>query len=75
MVFTCNLCGSQSNEWVYVERHCSNCCQIRRIIELYSVDKVLETLRYVYLRDEEEKVNNRTENHYYLRSKESNEKK
>lgn len=69
MVFTCNLCGHQSNEWLYVERHCSKCCQIRRIIELYSVDKVLESLRFVYLRDEEQKIKNREKHHYNLRNK------
>ncbi len=74
-MFSCNLCGGQSGEYVYVERHCSKCVQIRRIISLYSVDKVLETLRYVYLRDEEEKVENRTEHNYKLRSRENSEEK
>jgi len=73
MVFTCNLCGSQSEEWVYLQRHCSKCEQIRRVIELYSVDQVLETLRFVYLRDEEDKVDNRTKRHYNLRQRKVSE--
>ncbi len=74
-MFSCSLCGGQSGEYVYVERHCSKCCQIRRIISLYSVDKVLDTLRFVYLRDDENKVENRTKCEYNLRSKEKDEKK
>jgi hypothetical protein len=74
-MFCCNLCGGQSGEYVYVERHCSKCVQIRRIISLYSVDKVLDTLRFVYLRDDESKVENRTNCEYNLRSKEKDEKK
>jgi predicted ATP-dependent serine protease len=73
MVFTCNLCGIQSEEWVYLERHCTKCQQIRRVISLYSIDKVLETLRYVYLRDEEDKVENRTKRHYNLRTRKASE--
>jgi hypothetical protein len=74
-MFCCNLCGGQSGEYVYVERHCSKCVQIRRIISLYSVDKVLDTLRFVYLRDDESKVENRTKCEYKLRSNENSEKK
>lgn len=72
-MFNCNLCGGQSNEYVYVERHCSKCVQIRRIISLYSVDKVLDTLRFVYLRDDEEKIAHREKHKYNLRSIEKNE--
>ena len=39
--------------------HCTKCEQIRRIISLYDVDKVLSTLRFVYLRDEYDKVEKR----------------
>jgi len=39
--------------------HCSKCEQIRRIISLYDVDKVLSTLRFVYLRDEYDKIEKR----------------
>ena len=71
-MFNCNLCGGESGEYVYVERHCSKCVQIRRIISLYSVEKVLDTLRFVYLRDDEGKVEHREKHQYNLRSIESN---
>jgi len=74
-MFNCNLCGGESGEYVYVERHCSKCIQIRRVISLYSVDKVLETLRFVFLRDEDDKVEKRTEHQYNLRSNENSVKK
>ena len=73
-MFSCNLCGGESNEYVYFERHCSKCIQIRRIISLYTLDNVLETLRFVYLRDDNTKVDNRCENQYHLRSMTSREK-
>ena len=56
-MFNCNLCN-QSDEYV-ISNLCSKCNQIRKIIELYEVDKVLATLRFVYLRDEYDKIENR----------------
>lgn len=73
-MFNCNLCGGESGEYVYIERHCSKCLQIRRIISLYSVDKVLDTLRFVFLRDDNDKVQKRSTHLYNLRSKEINTK-
>ena len=59
-MFNCSLCRAQCEEWVVPPyTHCSKCEQIRRIISLYDVDKVLSTLRFVYLRDEYDKVENR----------------
>ena len=57
-MFSCNLCGSQTDEYV-ISNLCSKCSQIGKIIELYEVDKVLSTLRFVYLRDEYDKISNR----------------
>ena len=59
-MFNCSLCRAKCKEWVYVSSHCSKCEEIRRIIALYSQDDVLDTLRFVYLRDEEDKRTNRT---------------
>ncbi len=59
MVFSCGLCREACEEWLLVSSHCSKCCEIRRIISLYSTDKVLETLRFVYLRDEDDKRDKR----------------
>ena len=59
-MFNCSLCRAQCDEWILPPyTHCSKCEQIRRIISLYDVDKVLATLRFVYLRDEYDKVENR----------------
>jgi len=58
-MFCCSLCRAQCDEWVVFEQHCSKCNQIRRIISLYDVDKVLSTLRFVYLRDEYDKIEKR----------------
>ena len=57
-MWNCNLCGNQTDEYVF-SNMCSKCEQIRKIIDLYSVDKVLGTLRFVYLRDEYDKVEKR----------------
>ena len=57
-MWNCNLCGNQTDEYVF-SNLCSKCEQIKKIIELYEVDKVLGTLRFVYLRDEYDKVENR----------------
>ena len=58
-MFNCSLCRAQCDEWVVMSTHCSKCEQIRRIISLYDVDKVLATLRFVYLRDEYDKIEKR----------------
>ena len=56
-MFNCNLCN-QSDEYV-ISNLCSKCDQIRKIIELYDVEKVLSTLRFVYLRDQYDKIEKR----------------
>lgn len=74
-MFNCSLCRAQCEEWVVPPyTHCSKCEQIRRIISLYNVDKVLTTLRFVYLRDEYDKISNR-ENADAKKIDEENEKK
>ena len=62
-MFNCSLCREQCDEYVYVSSHCTECCEIRRIISLYTRKDVLDTLRLVYLRDEQEKRTNRTVKH------------
>ena len=78
-MFSCSLCRSQCQEYVFLHSHCSKCEEIRRIISLYSVDKVLDTLRYVYLRDDDTKVKKRANvegsREYNLRSKKKKEDK
>lgn len=57
-MWNCNLCGNQTSEYV-VSNLCSKCNQIAKIIELYDIDRVLSTCRFVYLRDEYDKIENR----------------
>jgi len=59
-MFSCSLCRAQCQEYCFVSSHCSACEEIRRIISLYDRKDVLQTLRMVYLRDEEDKRKNRT---------------
>ncbi len=59
-MFNCSLCRAQCEEYCYFSSHCSECEEIRRIISLYNRKDVLDTLRMVYLRDEQEKRTNRT---------------
>ena len=59
-MFNCSLCRIQCEEYCYFSSHCSECEEIRRIISLYNRKDVLDTLRMVYLRDEQEKRTNRT---------------
>jgi hypothetical protein len=58
-MFSCSLCREQCEEYVFVQSHCTECEQIRRIISLYNKKSVLDTLRTVYLRDEKP-IQNRT---------------
>ncbi len=60
MVFACSLCRAQCEEYCFFSTHCSDCEEIRRIISLYDRKDVLNTLRMVYLRDDEKKRINRT---------------
>ncbi len=59
-MFNCSLCRAQCEEYCYFSSHCTECEEIRRIISLYNRKDVLDTLRMVYLRDEQEKRTNRT---------------
>ncbi len=59
-MFSCSLCRAQCEEYCFVSSHCTDCEEIRRIISLYDRKDVLQTLRMVYLRDEEDKRKNRT---------------
>ncbi len=59
-MFSCSLCRAQCEEYCFFSTHCSDCEEIRRIISLYDRKDVLNTLRMVYLRDEEDKRKNRT---------------
>jgi len=49
-MFNCYLC---QDETVYTKYYCSSCEKIKRIINVYSKDKVLEILEKVCLRKSE----------------------
>lgn len=72
-MWNCNLCGNQTSEYV-VSNLCSKCNQIAKIIELYDIDKVLATLRFIYLRDEYDKIENREKAEAKKIDQECNEK-
>ena len=46
--YTCSLCGSQ-DEWC--ASLCSNCLEVKKIVDLYSIQKVVNTLKDVYVRE------------------------
>ncbi len=70
-MFNCSLCREQCQEYVFVQSHCSECCEIRRIISLYNRRDVLDTLRWVYCRDQQDKRTNRTKFEAELKEKTS----
>ena len=46
--YTCSLCGCQ-DEWCY--SLCSNCLEVKKIVDLYSIQKVVNTLKDIYVRE------------------------
>ena len=57
-MYTCILCDNP-DEWT--RGLCTKCEEIKKVISLYGVDKVTETLKYVYIR-EQEPIKARAEN-------------
>ena len=47
-MYTCILCPDKT-EWT--RSLCSKCMEIKKIIDLYSVEKVVESMKYIYVRD------------------------
>jgi hypothetical protein len=58
MVFNCKLCDS--DEYVYSGYLCSKCTKIQDIIKIYSSEKVVESLEYIFVRGSKP-IKNRTE--------------
>lgn len=54
--YICYLCGTNTDDYLCKE----NCKQIKRIVELYGIDSVRESLEYVFIRDTEP-IKKRTE--------------
>ena len=47
-MYSCILCDDKT-EWT--RGLCTKCSEIKKIIDLYKVDKVLESIKYIYVRD------------------------
>jgi len=58
MVFNCKLCDS--DEYVYSGYLCSKCTKIQDIIKIYSSEKVVESLEYIFVRGSKP-IKNRTD--------------
>ena len=48
-MFDCKLCSS--SEYVYSGYLCPKCLEIKKVIDLYNVDSILEAIKYIYIRD------------------------
>ena len=53
MPFYCSLCKNEE-EYCYVSPFCSRCLETKKIISLYGIDRVNETLKEVFVRKEEQ---------------------
>ena len=49
-MFSCKLCDSA--EYVYSGYLCTKCTRIKDIIRIYGAERVEESLRYIFVRDE-----------------------
>ena len=48
--YTCSLCGCQ-DEWCH--SLCTNCLEVKKIVDLYTIQKVVNTLKDIYVRETE----------------------
>tara|TARA_R100000322_G_scaffold166969_1_gene134232 strand:- start:474 stop:743 length:270 start_codon:yes stop_codon:yes gene_type:complete len=53
MPFYCSLCKNEE-EYCYVSPFCSACLETKKIISLYGIERVNETLKEVFVRKEEQ---------------------
>ena len=49
-MWTCVLCGNKE-EWT--RSLCNKCDNVKKIVDIYGIDKIAESLRYIYVRVEE----------------------
>ena len=49
--YNCVLCGNK-DEWCH-ESLCSNCLELKKVIDLYGIQKVLNTTKSIYVREAE----------------------
>ena len=56
----CAFCGCDENKYYADTKYlCKNCVEIKKIIDLYTCEDVVETLKFIYLRDAEPLKNRR----------------
>lgn len=56
----CHFCGcNQSTYYSNTSYLCDKCIDLKKIIDLYTIESVVETLKYVYVRDDEPIKNRR----------------
>ena len=53
MPFYCSLCKNEE-ESCYISPFCTKCLETKKIISLYGIDRVNETLKEVFVRKEEQ---------------------
>ena len=58
MPFYCTLCANE-DESCYWGNFCSKCLKLKKIIDLYGIDNINESLETIYIRDKE-KIENRS---------------
>ncbi len=49
--YCCVMCGSK-DEWCH-QSLCSNCLELKKVIDLYGIQKVLNTTKSIYVREAE----------------------
>lgn len=51
-MFSCPMCDNPE-ETLYRQPLCSKCTNMKKIVDCYGIDSILETLNYIYIRTEE----------------------
>jgi len=55
MPFYCSLCKNEE-ECCYISSFCTKCLETKKIISLYGIDRINETLKEVFVRKDEQTV-------------------
>ena len=48
--YNCVLCPNEANEWCHTSL-CSKCIELKKIVDIYTIDQVNKTLKDIYVRD------------------------
>ena len=49
-MFSCVLC-SDSQEYCYRSNFCSKCLEIKKVVDLYGITLVSDSVKYIFVRD------------------------